>query len=160
MAARTPAIAAAEAAGIAFRMHEYDHDPSTDSYGLEAAEKLEQYKRINMWHVQQYAYMLEKMRAIKEGNSNLLDNSMRRNRQALGIQWKTWQVEELIVGTEAGTPNYGRNVHHTSVFQMRLAFSHADRSRDVFDASGKGICPIEPDERLPSKNNLRFCFSP
>jgi Cys-tRNA(Pro)/Cys-tRNA(Cys) deacylase len=37
--ARTPAIAAAERAGIAFRLHEYPHDAGA-SYGLEAAEKL------------------------------------------------------------------------------------------------------------------------
>jgi hypothetical protein len=40
------------------------------------AEKLDPYKRINTWHVEQYAYMLERMRNIKEGNSTLLDNSM------------------------------------------------------------------------------------
>ena len=39
-------------------------------------ENLEQYKRINMWHVQQYAYLLEKLRSIKEGEGTLLDNSM------------------------------------------------------------------------------------
>jgi Cys-tRNA(Pro)/Cys-tRNA(Cys) deacylase len=38
--ARTPAIAAAEKAGLAFAVHEYEHDPSADSYGLEAAEKV------------------------------------------------------------------------------------------------------------------------
>lgn len=38
--ARTPAIAAAEKAGIGFTLHEYEHDPAADSYGLEAAEKL------------------------------------------------------------------------------------------------------------------------
>jgi hypothetical protein len=40
------------------------------------ADKLEPYKRINTWHVEQYAYMLERMRSIKEGNGTLLDNSM------------------------------------------------------------------------------------
>jgi hypothetical protein len=39
-------------------------------------EKLEQYKRINAWHVAQTAYMLEKMDSLKEGESTLLDNSM------------------------------------------------------------------------------------
>jgi Cys-tRNA(Pro)/Cys-tRNA(Cys) deacylase len=38
--ARTPAIAAAEQAGIAFRTHAYDHDSGADSYGREAADKL------------------------------------------------------------------------------------------------------------------------
>ena len=40
MAARTPAIVAAEQAGIRFALHEYTHDPNTESYGLEAAERL------------------------------------------------------------------------------------------------------------------------
>jgi Cys-tRNA(Pro)/Cys-tRNA(Cys) deacylase len=39
--AATPAIAAAEQAGIRFALHEYEHDPNTASYGLEAAEKLD-----------------------------------------------------------------------------------------------------------------------
>ena len=38
--ARTPAIEAAERAGISFSLHEYEHDPAADSFGLEAAEKL------------------------------------------------------------------------------------------------------------------------
>jgi Cys-tRNA(Pro)/Cys-tRNA(Cys) deacylase len=36
----TPAIKLAEKAKIPFRVHEYAHDPNTDSYGLEAAEML------------------------------------------------------------------------------------------------------------------------
>jgi Cys-tRNA(Pro)/Cys-tRNA(Cys) deacylase len=39
--AATPAIAAAERAGIRFSLHEYAHDPRSESYGLEAAEKLD-----------------------------------------------------------------------------------------------------------------------
>jgi Cys-tRNA(Pro)/Cys-tRNA(Cys) deacylase len=36
----TPAIESATRAGISFDIHEYDHDPQAESYGLEAAEKL------------------------------------------------------------------------------------------------------------------------
>lgn len=36
----TPAIIAAKKAGIPFTVHEYKHNPSTDSYGLEAARAL------------------------------------------------------------------------------------------------------------------------
>ena len=35
----TPAVVAAERAGIAFTLHEYEHDPRAESYGLEAAAK-------------------------------------------------------------------------------------------------------------------------
>ncbi len=36
----TPAVVAAERAGIAFTLHSYEHDPKAPSYGLEAAEQL------------------------------------------------------------------------------------------------------------------------
>jgi Cys-tRNA(Pro)/Cys-tRNA(Cys) deacylase len=36
----TPAIVAAERAGIAFLVHEYEHDPRSTSYGLEAVARL------------------------------------------------------------------------------------------------------------------------
>jgi Cys-tRNA(Pro)/Cys-tRNA(Cys) deacylase len=35
----TPAVVAAQRAGIPFTLHEYEHDPAASSYGLEAAEK-------------------------------------------------------------------------------------------------------------------------
>ena len=38
--ARTPGIAAAEKAGVVHAVHEYEHDPKAESYGLEAAERL------------------------------------------------------------------------------------------------------------------------
>jgi Cys-tRNA(Pro)/Cys-tRNA(Cys) deacylase len=37
---RTPAITAAERAGIAFRVHEYEHDPRAASFGVVAVQKL------------------------------------------------------------------------------------------------------------------------
>src|SRR5260370_1272290 len=41
-------------------------------------DKIEQYRKINRWHVEQFAYVLGKMQAIKEGSTTLLDNSMMR----------------------------------------------------------------------------------
>jgi hypothetical protein len=40
------------------------------------ADKLAQYQRINQWHVEQVAYLLGKLRSIKEGEGTLLDQSM------------------------------------------------------------------------------------
>ena len=40
------------------------------------ADKLRQYQLINRWHVEQYAYLLNKLRGMKEGESTVLDNSM------------------------------------------------------------------------------------
>jgi Cys-tRNA(Pro)/Cys-tRNA(Cys) deacylase len=36
----TPAVVAARRARVDFALHEYEHDPAAESYGLEAAEKL------------------------------------------------------------------------------------------------------------------------
>lgn len=49
------------------------HDTSHHS---NKAEKIEQYKRINRWHASQLAYLLDKMKAVKEGEGTLLDNSL------------------------------------------------------------------------------------
>lgn len=37
----TPAVEAARKAGVGYRLHEYEHDPATSNFGMEAAEKLE-----------------------------------------------------------------------------------------------------------------------
>ena len=39
-------------------------------------EQLKQYQLINRWHVEQYAYLLRKLKSIREGHRTLLDNSM------------------------------------------------------------------------------------
>jgi hypothetical protein len=39
-------------------------------------ENLTQYQRIGQWHIEQYAYLLNKLKSFKEGESTVLDNSM------------------------------------------------------------------------------------
>lgn len=39
-------------------------------------DKLDQYQKINTWHIEQFAYMLDRMKSIKEGDGTLLDHSM------------------------------------------------------------------------------------
>jgi hypothetical protein len=39
-------------------------------------DKLRQYQLINRWHIEQYAYLLRKLRDMKEGETSVLDNSM------------------------------------------------------------------------------------
>ncbi|MCW5980371.1 MAG: DUF1552 domain-containing protein [Bryobacteraceae bacterium] len=39
-------------------------------------DKLREYHLINRWHVEQFAYLLRKLRDMKEGDSTVLDNSM------------------------------------------------------------------------------------
>lgn len=46
------------------------------SHHQKEADKLRQYQLINRWHVEQYAYLLRKLKSMREGESNVLDNSM------------------------------------------------------------------------------------
>lgn len=39
-------------------------------------KNLVQYQKIAQWHVEQYAYLLRKLRSMREGDSNVLDQSM------------------------------------------------------------------------------------
>jgi hypothetical protein len=46
------------------------------SHHQEDPDKLRQYQLINRWHVAQYAYLLQRLGEMKEGESTVLDNSM------------------------------------------------------------------------------------
>jgi hypothetical protein len=54
-------------------VHESHHELSHHQ-GKE--EKIDGYSKINRWHAAQLAYFLDKLKSIKEGEGNLLDNSM------------------------------------------------------------------------------------
>jgi len=55
--------------GVSAGHHEVSHHQNE-------ADKLEQYSKINRWHVEQFVYLLDRMRSIREGEGSLLDNSM------------------------------------------------------------------------------------
>jgi len=55
--------------GVSGGHHELSHHENKDS-------KIDQYQKINRWHVEQFAGMLRKMKAIPEGEGSLLDNCM------------------------------------------------------------------------------------
>lgn len=46
------------------------------SHHQDKREKYEPYSKINRWHTEQFAYFLDKLKSIKEGDKTLLDNSM------------------------------------------------------------------------------------
>jgi hypothetical protein len=77
-------------------------------------EKLEKIKKINRFHMSQFAYFLEKLKGIKEGDGNVLDNAMvlygsgngdgnRHNHDELPI---------VLVGKGGGTLATGRHVRY------------------------------------------------
>jgi hypothetical protein len=48
----------------------------SSSHHANQAAKIESYKIITRWHVEQYAYLLGRLQAIREGERTLLDNAM------------------------------------------------------------------------------------
>jgi hypothetical protein len=46
------------------------------SHHQKDADKLRQYQLVNRWHIAQYAYLLNKLKGMKEGDATVLDNSM------------------------------------------------------------------------------------
>ncbi len=55
--------------GVSSGHHQVSHHQNEE-------DKLRQYERITRWHVEQYAYLLERLRQIPEGDGNVLDNSL------------------------------------------------------------------------------------
>jgi hypothetical protein len=63
--------------GVNFRFLEGITDIHHEiSHHSKDPEKLRQYAVITRWHVEQYAYLLGKLHAMKEGDRSVLDNSM------------------------------------------------------------------------------------
>ncbi|HEY1081837.1 MAG TPA: DUF1552 domain-containing protein [Prosthecobacter sp.] len=52
------------------------HSHHESSHHENKAEKLEQYQKINTWHVEQFAHLLDRMKSIKEGEGTLLDHTL------------------------------------------------------------------------------------
>lgn len=46
------------------------------SHHMDNPDQLRQYQLINRWHVEQYGYLLQRLQGMKEGEGNVLDNSM------------------------------------------------------------------------------------
>ncbi|MDZ4289129.1 MAG: DUF1552 domain-containing protein, partial [Prosthecobacter sp.] len=55
--------------GVAGGHHEISHHDKKP-------EKLEAYEKINRWHVEQFAYFIDRLKSIKEGDGTLLDHSL------------------------------------------------------------------------------------
>ena len=75
-------------------------------------EALRQYQLINQWHVRQVAYMLEKMRGIKEADGTLLDNSMVLFGAGMrdGNRHDPHNLPLVLAGRAGGTIQTGRHV--------------------------------------------------
>lgn len=91
--------------GVSGSHHELSHHQNKQS-------KIDQYQLINRWHVQQFARMIEKMRAIKEGDGTLLDNCMMMFGSSFsdGNRHDPDNLPILLAGRGGGTIKPGRHI--------------------------------------------------
>jgi hypothetical protein len=91
--------------GVGGAHHELSHHENDE-------KKLKQYQRINAWHVEQYAYMLDRMRSIEEGDGTLLDNAMVLFGSALrdGNRHDPHNLPIVLAGRGGGTLATGRHL--------------------------------------------------
>lgn len=84
------------------------------------ADKLEQYRIITTWFSTQYAYMLSKMKNIKEGNGNLLDNSMVLFGSGFrdGNAHNPHNLPLVLAGKAGGTLSTGRHLTYAKDTQL------------------------------------------
>ncbi|MBV9470869.1 MAG: DUF1552 domain-containing protein [Abitibacteriaceae bacterium] len=125
--------------GIAEGHHELSHHQGNK-------EKQDKIRQINRFHVTQLAYLLEKMKSIKEGDGTLLDNSMlvygagisdgdRHNHNDLPI---------LLAGGGAGTLKPGRHVTYPDGTPMsNLFLAMLDRVNIHTDSLGDSTGRLE-----------------
>lgn len=93
--------------GVAGGHHELSHHENNDS-------KIAQYQEINRWHVQQFARMVQKLGAIREGDGTLLDNCMIMFGSSIsdGNRHDPDNLPILLAGRGGGTIDPGRHLMH------------------------------------------------
>ena len=109
-------------------------------------EKLEKIQKINAFHISNLAYLLEKLKAVKEGDGALLDNCMivygsgisdgnRHNHDDLPI---------LLAGKAGGTIKPGRHVRHPKETPLtNLYVSMLNRMGVNVDSFGDSKGPLD-----------------
>jgi len=111
----------------------YDFLPGVPAEGMHSIshhsgkqDKLDAYQKINRFHVEQFAYVLEKMRAIDEGGSTLLDNSMLLFGSSLmdGNSHDCVKVPLILAGRGGGTIRPGRVLDYETDAERRICNLH------------------------------------
>jgi hypothetical protein len=106
---------------------------------------LAQYEKIGHWHMQQYAYFLERLDSIKEGDHTLLDNSMILFGSGLrdGMRHSPFDLPIVVGGSGGGKLKTGQNVkyadetplanlHHTMLTAMDIEVPNFGDSTGIF----------------------------
>jgi hypothetical protein len=98
------------------------HHPLTHHRNNE--EMLEKVRRINAYHVGQFAWFVEKLKSIREGEGTLLDNSMIVYGSGLsdGTRHQHHDLPVLLAGRGGGSLRPGRHVRYAAETPMTNLF--------------------------------------
>ena len=102
-------------------------------------EKLGKIKEINRFHVEQLAYLLDRLASVPEGDGTLLDNSMILYGSGLsdGNRHNNENLPVILAGRGGGTIDTGRHVRYEVETPMcNLFLSMLDRVGASLDAMG------------------------
>jgi hypothetical protein len=108
------------------------------------SEKQAKIKKINIHHIEQLAYLLQKMKGVKEGSGTLLDNVMMVYGSGIGDGdlHNHDDLPILLVGKGGGSIESGRHIRYskeTPLMNLHLAlFDRMGASAQRFgDSTGK-----------------------
>lgn len=123
--------------GVQGSHHELSHHENKQ-------EKFGQYQRINRWHVEQFARMLAKLKAIPEGEGTLLDNCMIVFGSSMsdGNRHDPDNLPILLGGRGGGTIQSGRHLP-ANVPLCNLYLSMLDRMGVEVEAFGDSTEPLK-----------------
>jgi hypothetical protein len=109
-------------AGVAQGHHHISHHRNQ-------ADSLARLAIIDKWHVTQFAYFLDKLKSVKEGDGNLLDNSMIMYGAGIsdGNEHSHDNLPTVLAGRGGGTIRPGRHIHADDVPMTNLYLSMLDR---------------------------------
>jgi hypothetical protein len=108
-------------------------------------KKHEKIRQINRFHVEQVAYLLEKMKAVKEGAGSLLDNCMVVYGSGLsdGNRHNNENLPILLAGRGGGTIDPGRHIRFEAETPLcNLFLSLLDRMGAATDFIGDSTGPL------------------
>lgn len=118
--------------------HEFSHHQNKK-------EKYEPYSKINRWHAEQFAYLLNKLRSIREGERTLLDNSMILFGSSMsdGNRHDPSNLPILLAGRAGGKVESGRHIAAPKKTPLcNLYVSMLDRMGSPVESFGDSTAPL------------------
>ncbi len=132
------------------------------SHHRDLPEKRAHYERIVTWHVEQFAYLLNKMRNLIEGHGSLLDNSMVLYGGSLsdGNRHTEENLPLLLAGRGKGALRPGRRLRAaplTPMCNLHLALLHKMGVEDKAFGDSTGVLKAWRRHRSISRRRAISC---